>query len=188
MFWLMIALLLVQQGDTTRDAVALGRTRDEALFDAFNRGYQLAAASPVERAEIITEFRRAVLIVRERAAQGDYVIGTNELASAIAPYRGLVSFVVDVKLNPLNVYARAPSYDVYIRTGPATKPIAARTLKREAIYPAGTMGPGNAIVAVRVEASFERAEIEAAREPAVVVIDDAGNVIWQARVDLSRYR
>jgi hypothetical protein len=188
MLWLILALLLVQQGDTTRDAVALGRTRDEALFDAFNRGYQLAVTSPVTRAEIITEFRRAVLIVRERASQGDYVIGTNELASAIAPYRGLVSFLVEVKLNPLNTYTKAPSYDIYIRTGPSTKPIAARSLKRDAIYPVGTIGPGNPILGVRIEATFERAEIEAAREPAVLVTDDTGNVIWQARVDLSRYR
>ena len=59
MLWLILALLLVQQGDTTSDAVALGRTRDEALYDAFNRGYQLAVAPPIQRAEIITEFRRA---------------------------------------------------------------------------------------------------------------------------------
>ena len=57
-----------------RDALALGRTRDDALFESFNKGYSLAVSDIIEAAEVITEFRRAVLLVRERTMQGDYVV------------------------------------------------------------------------------------------------------------------
>jgi hypothetical protein len=42
--------------------------------------------------------------------------------------------------------------------------------------------------AVRLEGAFLRAEIEAAPSPVLVVTDDQANIIWKARIDLSRYR
>src|SRR5579864_6787826 len=111
--WLLMALLTAQTGDTIRDAVALGRTNDQALYESFNSAYSLPVAPPVESAQIITEFRRAVLLVREHVSQGDFVMSPADLASALAPSRGLVTVIVDVNLNPLNTYAKPPSYDLY---------------------------------------------------------------------------
>lgn len=189
--WLLIALLTFQTAptsDTLREAITLGRTSDQALYDAFNGAYSLPVTAPVESAQIITEFRRAVLLVRSRVAQGDYVMSPPDLAGALAPFRGLVTVIVDVKLNPLNTFVKAPNYDLYIATGPVTKPLASPSLKVEPIFPVGTVGPGNPITAIRVEASFVRADIVNAPRPSLMLIDQNGNLVWQSRLDITRYR
>jgi hypothetical protein len=55
------------------------------------------------------------------------------------------------------------------------------------VYPPGSV-PGGAMSAVRLEATFPRAEIESAAAPTLTLVDDHGMVIWTARLDLSRYR
>jgi hypothetical protein len=175
------------QGDSARDALNLGRTHDQALYDAFNAGYRLTASGIVDSAEVITEFRRAVLIVREHATQGEYSFTANDLASALTPYHGTVAFVAQVRLHPMNTYAAPPAYDLYVRTGPQTKPVAAPAIKRDPIYPPGS-GPGNAMTAIRLEASFPRADIADAPEPTLVINDEHGAIVWQTRIDLTRFR
>jgi hypothetical protein len=187
----LLAAALIQvapQSDSVRDALNLGRTHDQALYDAFSAGYRLTPSGVVDSMEVITEFRRAVLIVREHALQGEYSFTANDLASALTPYRGNVTFIAQVRLHPLNTYAAPPEYDLYVRTGPASKPVAAPKIKRDPVYPPGTMGPGNAMVGIRLEASFPRADIVAAPEPTLVVNDEHGTIVWQTRLDLARFR
>src|SRR5690242_15485875 len=74
------------------DAVAIGRARDPALYNAFHAGYVLAPSGEVELAEVITEFRRAVMIVRKHADLGEYSYNENNLARDMTPYRGQVAF------------------------------------------------------------------------------------------------
>lgn len=175
------------QGDWLRDALALGRTHDDALFEAFNQGYSLSPSGTIELAGIVTEFRRAVLIVRDHALQGVYAFGPNDLAKALAPSKGLVTFIVQVRLHPLNTLIKEPSYDLYISTGPRSPPIASKALKRQPVYPVGG-APGSAVVAVRLDASFPRADIERAAAPLLIVTDEKAEILWQARIDLSRFR
>lgn len=182
---------LVPQADSAREALNLGRTHDQALYDAFNAGYRLTPSGIVDSVEVITEFRRAVLIVREHALQGEYSFTANDLASALAPFRGTVTFIAQVRLHPLNTYAAPPAYDLYVRTGLQTKPVAAPAIKRDPVYPPGSMGPGSSgssMTAVRLEASFARADIVAAAEPTLIVNDDHGAIVWQSRIDLARFR
>ena len=73
MVTLIVMALTLAQADPARDALRLGRTGDQALYDAFNAGYRLAESGPVSSAEVITEFRRAVLIVRDHANADDVV-------------------------------------------------------------------------------------------------------------------
>src|SRR5438034_6957768 len=107
-----------QAPEALRDAVALGQTHDEALFASFNKSYSLASSGTIERAEIITEFRRGVLIVREHAQVGDYAFSWDALAKELAPWKGLVTFIVQARLNPMNTYIKEPAYDLYVSTGP----------------------------------------------------------------------
>ena len=170
-----------------RDAINLGHTRDSTLLDSFNRGYQLSVSGTMDSAEIITEFRRAVMLVREREALADYIQDSHTLSDALAPFAGLVTFVVQARLNPLNTFTRAPDYELYMSTGPATKPLVGKPFVRDAIYPLNA-AKGSSMVAVRLTASFPRADIEAAAQPSLVLTDDRAEILWQARIDLSRYR
>jgi hypothetical protein len=186
---LLLALMpLVLQAEAGRDALRLGRTSDQALYDAFNAGYQLAPAGPVASAEIITEFRRAVLIVRDHANQGEYGFTERDLEHAIAPYRGLVTIVVEIRLNPLNTFINAPPYTLYIRTGPSTKPLLPRNFERTALFGVPMARPGSPLTGVRLSAAFSVADIESAAAPSAMVLDDKGDVLWSARLDLSRFR
>lgn len=169
-------------------ALDLGRTRDDALLASFHRSYELTRGDVLDRAEIVTEFRRAVMIVRAHADQGEYAFSAQDLAKAMTPFEGQVTFVVQARLHPLHTYANTPPYALYIETGPATKPIAPKPFRRDAAYPPGMAGPGNTIAGVLMEGTFLRADIEAAPAPSLVVADEQANVIWKARIDLSRYR
>ncbi|SRR6266702_2774616 len=184
---LVLLLMLQPPADTARDALNLGRTHDDALFDSFNRGYGLSVSGTIESAEIITEFRRAVLVVREHATQGDYVFDAQDLAGAMAPYKGLVTFIVQARLHPLNTFVKAPPYELYVSTGPSTDPVAARSMKRDPVYPVGA-GPGSSMIGVRIEASFPIAPIAGAAKPTLILTDEHAEILWQTRLDLSRYR
>ena len=181
-----ILVLAFAQLPYARQALDLGRTHDEAMFDAFNRGYELATGDALDRAEVVTEFRRAVTIVRERESQGSYLTA-QDLTKAMAPFDGKITVIVQARLHPLHTYPNAPSYDLYVETGPTTGPLGAKPLKRAPVYPPG-FAPGAAMVAVRLEGTFDRADLEAAAAPMLVVTDDQANVIWKGRIDLSRYR
>jgi hypothetical protein len=171
----------------TRQAFELGRTRDAALFQAFTRSYELPANDAIAHAEVITEFRRAADIVRAEAARANLALTAHDLAVAMQPFIGQVTFIVDARLHPLHAYPMAPPYELYIETGPSTPPLVATPLAREPVFPLGS-GPGSAMTAVRLEGTFDRAAIEGAPSPSLVVVDDQADVIWKARIDLSRYR
>ena len=173
------------QPDVLRDALNLAQTRDDALFASFNKSYSLPPSGTIDRVEIITEFRRAVLIGRDQWQQGHIGFDARDLAKALEPFKGLVTFLVQVRLNPQNAFIKEPSYDLYVATGPKSPPVAAKTLTREPVFPLGSNSP---ILAVRLEASFPRADIERADAPFLIVTDEKGDTLWQVRLDLPRYR
>src|SRR5436309_12975337 len=107
-----------QPTDALRDAVALGQTHDETLFDSFNKSYNLSPSGTIEHVEIVTEFRRGVLIVRQHAQVGDYAFGWDALSKELLPFKGMVTFIVQARLNPMNTYGREPAYGLYVGTGP----------------------------------------------------------------------
>lgn len=185
---ILVSVVFVAQSSSLTDALSLARTRDAALYDAFHAGYRLAASGIVDSVEVITEFRRAVLLARAHTDRGDFSFTEQNLAAEMSPFRGTTTVVATVRLNPLNTYIQPPAYELYIRTGPSTRPLGARALKRDPIYPPGVGPPGAAMAGIRLEGTFSTADIANARDPYVTITDDKGTVIWQGRLDLSRYR
>ena len=181
-----LAVLAVAQIPDAREALRLGRSQDEALYAAFSKGYSLAPVEPVESAEIITEFRRAVLIVRGRAQLGEFGFTERDLNVAMTPHLGLITFIAQVRLNPMHTYAAAPAYEMYISTGPDTPPLAGREMKRDPVYALGPMG--SPLIAVRLEITIPRAKIDAAANPELIVTDEQAAVMWRSRIDLARFR
>lgn len=183
---LLLVLALAQLPDM-RAVFDLGMTHDVPMFDAFNRGYDLAVSGSVYRAEVMTEFRRAVLIVHEQSGRGNSGYTVQELTAVLAPVDGQVSFIVEVRINPLNTFVRPPSYELYVETGPATPPLGAKPFARDPVYPPG-FGRGSPMSGIRLEASFARSAVEAAAAPTLILMDDHANIVWKARIDLARYR
>jgi len=169
------------------EALRLGRSPDAALHASFSKGYELAVSAPVASAEIITEFRRAVLIVREHMQRGEVGYTSHELGGAIKPHLGLVTFIVNVNLHPLNTYTKMPSYDLYVSSGAISAPVASETpIRRDPIYALGP--PGSPLVGLRLEVTLSREKLAAARAPELIVTNETADVVWRGRVDLSRYR
>ena len=181
-----LSVAALAQFPDAREALRLGRSQDEALYAAFTKGYALSAADPVDAAEIVTEFRRAVLIVRERARLGEFGFTERDLTVAIAPHLGLVTFIVQARLNPLHTYMKAPAYELYVATGPHTPPLAGKEMKRDPVYALGGMGAP--LIGVRLEITLPRAQLEAAPRPELILTDEQANVLWRSRIDLSRFR
>ena len=181
-----LSLAAAAQLPDAREALRLGRSQDEALYAAFSRGYSLAPTEPVESAEIITEFRRAVLIVHARAQLGEFGFTERDLNVAITPHLGLVTFIVQARLHPMHTFAKAPPYELYVSTGPDTPPIAGRETKRDPVYALGPMG--SPLIGVRVEITVPRAKVLEAPRPELTLTDENANVIWRSRIDLSRFR
>ena len=169
-----------------REALRLGRSQDDALYAAFTKGYQLAATEPVDSAEIITEFRRAVLIVRGRAQLGEFGFTERDLNVAMTPHLGLITFIAQARLHPMHTYAKVPAYELYISTGPETPPLAGRETKRDPVYALGPMG--SPLIGVRLEITVPRAQIEASPRPELILTDEHAGVRWRARLDLTRFR
>ena len=182
-----LATVAAAQLPDAREALRLGRSQDEAMYAAFSRGYALAVAEPVMLAEIVTDFRRAVLIVRDRARMGEFGFTERDLNVAMAPQLGLIGFVVEARLNPLHTYAKPPAYELYVSTGPSTPPLAGKESRRDPVYGPGLM-MGSPLVGVRLEITIPRAQIEAARLPELILTDEHANVLWRSRIDLSRFR
>ncbi len=183
---LLVTLVFAAQSTDLRDALRLGRTPDEALYASFSRGYDLSPTQPVASAEVVTEFRRAVMLVRERARLGDLSVTEYDLGVALKPFAGTVTIVAQANLRPLNNFTKPPLYDLYISTGRNTPPVAASTIRREAVFPMGATG--GSMMAVRITATFPRDAILAAPAPELVVTDDGAELLWRGRLDLSRFR
>jgi hypothetical protein len=181
-----LASTLAVQLFDARDALRLGRSQDDAVYAAFSKGYQLTPADPIASAEIITEFRRAVLIVREHALQGQFGFSERDLDVAMKPHLGRITFVAQISLHPLNTYQRVPAYEMYVSTGAQTAPVAAPTITREPQYALG--GPGSALIGIRLEITVPRAAIAAAAAPELIVTDEHADVVWRSDLDLSRFR
>src|SRR6187399_1773261 len=98
----LLLVLALAQLPYARQALDLGRTHDEALYDAFVRSYELTAGDVIDRVEIVTEFRRAVSIVRDRASLGNYSMTPQDLAAAMQPFDGAVVFIAQARLHPLH--------------------------------------------------------------------------------------
>ena len=59
-------------------------------------------------------------------------------------------------------------------------------MKRDPVYALG--GPVASLLGVRLEATFPRDKIAAGPAPELIVTNDTADVLWRARIDLSRFR
>ncbi len=103
-------------GDSLQRALQVARSaaRDRARFHA---PYIVRLDDPlVEQVEVITEFRRMVLIAEDRLRTGDWMFArsTAEASRALAPWTGVLTISTRLRFNPLNVYATVPAYTIVL--------------------------------------------------------------------------
>ena len=113
------ALVLSMSGSEIERAQQVARGRDPER-QQFHRRYVFDLKDDtVTQIEVITEFRRLVLVSEEHIFRGDWLF-TRSVRSgeqALAPTRGLTTIRATVRFNPLNTFITPPAYLLAMSTG-----------------------------------------------------------------------
>ena len=142
-------------------AVAIARERRDAVIRTFNDRYVLAPSDPrFERIEIITEFRRVVLMGRERIAAGNFSWTAYGMTRLLEPFRGRLSILAHVRFPPQHVIVTVPDYTAVLASvppGPAAEaPDSMRPLDvRTSPYYAAGLDENSIMIGARFEADFD---------------------------------
>jgi hypothetical protein len=115
-------------------ALAMARSRD-AERARFHAAYIFPIkGSMIQTIEVITEFRRAVLITEDHLKQGDWIFGQGgrnlrgeNAADALKPTRGRFTVRARLEFGPHSTYATVPAVDIAIDGTPALTPLDSRT-------------------------------------------------------------
>jgi len=164
---------------------------NEAARAAFHRPYTIPLGGTYERVEVISEFRQVVMTAEERLAV-DRRWARSQARAALAPFRGLVTFVVWVRFPPQNVLVTAPNYNVVVYPeGTATPEAEANVLRSAApaVMPLFAAGggqalvgpPGSAMSGLRVAVTFPAEQLRLDRSCTVAILLEGEE---QARVEL----
>jgi len=158
--------------DGIERALIVGRAFD-AERARFHRPYLISINdATVEQIEVITEFRRVVLLEEDRIRRGDHMFRLRQAEDALAPWRGRLTLVTRLRFHPLNTYVTAPLFEIAV--GPPA--IVALDVRRTILYAAQAEHPrrGTSIplAGAIVEADFDAATIGQTSRVVRVVLDD----------------
>src|SRR4051812_8287673 len=101
-------------GSDIERALTLARGRD-AERQQFHRRYVVDLPGPdVTQFEVVTEFRRMVMIAEEHVLRGDWMFtrGLRAAEDALKPLRGVITVRAQVRFNPLNTFIESPAYSL----------------------------------------------------------------------------
>jgi hypothetical protein len=115
--------LAVDDGDIARALKIAGQPEDARA--QFHAPYILPLNdATIERMEVITEFRRCVLLTEEQLQRGNWMFsqGVREAREALQPWHGRVSVVVRLRFHPHNTFLDVPDYELRLGA-PAVEPV-----------------------------------------------------------------
>ena len=188
-------------------ATAIGESRVESVRTQYHRPYHLLVARPpIDYIDVVTPFRRIVLIAEDRARIGNRPLGQRETLAAAGDRVGLVEFVIELTFHPLNAYVSVPLYEVELAAPqPTTPPRPARILPVQVIrtprfgarvdgtpplapnIPLNVPGTSEPMLGGTVIAGFDALGLEPAGVYEVVV-KDQGKELARVRVNLGSLR
>lgn len=150
--------------------IARAQERERTLFHApYIQTLDLAS---VERVEIISEFRRVVLIAEDRVLKGDraFTYSITEAQRAIAPWSRRLAVGARLRFHPHNVYVRVPPASIAVE-GDADL----IGVRNEPIYgwQGGQPGDRQPILGAAVEAVFAAASLGQGRRTFVIRLEGA---------------
>lgn len=156
---------------------------------AFHRAYLFGAAdSSIERIEVVTEYRRVVLIAEEKLFRGDQMGAQNvqQTQNALQEWRRKVSIVVRLRFPLQNVLVRAPQAEIVLAG--ADGDVSRLDMRNETQY-ALQSGPPNqqqpqTVIGLIAEAVFDAARVGQSTRTASVRLD--GKEVARVPMDFSR--
>lgn len=144
----------------------------------------------VEQIEIITEFRRCVLVTEERLRLGDWMFGrgVRAVSEVLRPYRGRVSVVARLRFHPQNTFGDIPPSECAIGAAsaaqPAVSPLDVIRTRIDQLQTGGQPGRSAPLLGALIETVFDAASIGETMRPVRVLMN--GQTIARVSIDFSR--
>ena len=95
------------------EALAIGHSYSDAIRDRFHLSYRVhVARAPVDYIDVITPFRRLVIIAEERARIGDRFFSQRDALAVLAQHGEGIEIAAELTFHPQNTYVGVPDYDM----------------------------------------------------------------------------
>jgi hypothetical protein len=117
-----VALVVSMSGNDMERALAIARARDTER-QQFHKQYVFKLTDPaVTEIEVVTEFRRLVIIAEDHVFRGDWMFtrGLRAAEQALGSSRGMLTIRAQVRFNPLNTFIVSPDYALAVGTSAGT--------------------------------------------------------------------
>ena len=183
-----VALVIAMTGSDIERALALARGRD-AERQQFHSRYVFNVADPaVTQIEVITEFRRLVIIAEDHVLHGDFMFtrGIRAGEQALASSRGMLTLRAQVRFNPLNTFVALPDYALAV-SGPSGSLIPVDTHATPQYSNPFKNRQGKTVTSLMgetIEADAPSSDIGQTERAVAVTLDD--KEIARVKVDFSR--
>jgi hypothetical protein len=170
--WPLIAInLALTQADVER-ALVIARA-DERERARFHAPYLVAVNDPfVQSLEVITEFRRVVLIAEDRIRRGDraFAYSSQTVQKAAATWKDRVSIVARLRFHPHHAYVNVPPIEITV-DGPNADAALIGVLKEPLIGFSGSPGEAGPMIGAVAEGVFYAKLIGQTRRNVTVRLD-----------------
>jgi hypothetical protein len=161
--------------------IARERERERAPFHA---PYITTLDSEfLERVEIVTEFRRIVLLAEEQIRKGDHAFAYSSriAGEAARPWKQRLSVIARVRLHPQNNYLTVPDFEIALDGPDAAK--ASIGVLKDPVYGFSEPGVPAPILGAVVEGVFDAPVVGQTQRTVTVKL--AGKVLSATRVNFA---
>jgi hypothetical protein len=186
-----IALVTAIGGAEIERAQQVARSRDSERLQ-FHRKYLFdLPGDTVTQVEVITEFRRLVMITEDHLRVGDQMFsrGARAAEAALAPTRGVMTLKAQLRFSPLNTYVAIPAFRLALGPAAAGEPLVPLDTQLTGQYslPFKTRDGHTATVLTGavLQADVPTSKVGQAERPVGVVLD--GKELARTHVDFARF-
>ena len=169
------------------EAVSIGQSRIDSVRTRFHQPYRLQVGrAPIDYIDVVTPFRRVVLLTEERTQLGIRGFTQREATAALGNQSSVVELRVDMTFHPQNAFVGVPAYDVEIVTVSPAARLIPGNVERIPRYSARieTGSGGQPLVGGTIVASFPIDTLNGAGAYEVVV-SEKGKELGRAGVNFA---
>ena len=159
-----IALVGTMTGEQIERAQQVARSRDSERAE-FHRKYVFVPPGDiVTQIELVTEFRRLVMITEQHLFAGDQMFsrGVRQAEEALAPTRGVLTLRAHLQFHPLNAYVTVPEFQLALGRDGGSEALVALDTKVTGEF---ARGPRNRGRTTTITGATLQADVPASRAP-----------------------
>ena len=182
------------------EAIGIGQSRIDSVRTRFHQPYRLQVGRPpIDYIDVVTPYRRVVLLTEERNQLGIRGVTQREAAAALGNQSDVVELRVEMTFHPQNAFVGVPGYDVELVAGSPPTRLMPSNVERIPRFgarieaaplpaPSGATpnvpGGGSPLVGGTIVATFPMAGLNGTGAYEVVV-SEKGKELGRARVNFA---